>query len=389
LSGAPKELRVGSETFLARTVRLNPSIAPFVHLTVLKSYDEAAAFLDRLNRLLIALGILSTIAGGGLVFLLSHTFTKPLANLVAGVRALGKGDFAYPLNSSSTDEIAEVTDAFDRMRHNFQTMQHELLRAEQLATIGQMAAFVSHDLRHPLTAVLANAEFLAESDLTDEQREELYCEIRMAVDRMTDLIESLLEFSHSRESLQSETHCVLEVVEYAIHAVQSRPEFQRIEISTTSDGECEALFDRGKVERALVNLLLNACQSVLPEAGMIRVNIHELSDAVEICVEDNGPGVAENIRERLFQPFVSHGKQNGIGLGLTITKKILQDHGGDVCLLTTEPGKTIFRLILPKEVHSESVHSRVLAIENVRHSGHLAEELSAGDGATRDGQHIS
>src|SRR5262249_39581621 len=152
---------------------LDPSIAPFVYLTVLKSYDKAAAFLDRLNRLLIAVGILSILAGSGLVFLVSHTFTKPLAGLVAGVRALGRGNFDYPLPPGPGDEIAEVTDAFDRMRHNLQAVQQELLRAEQLATIGQMAAFVSHDLRHPLTAVLANAEFLSESDLTNTQREEL------------------------------------------------------------------------------------------------------------------------------------------------------------------------------------------------------------------------
>ena len=225
----PKEVRVGNETFLARTVQITPSISPFVHLTVFKSYDKAAAFLHRLNGLLIALGILSILAGSALVFLVSHAFTKPLASLVAGVRALGRGDFAYPLTTSGSDEIAEVTDAFDRMRYNFRQMQQELLRAERLATIGQMAAFVSHDLRHPLTAVLGNAEFLSESNLSPNQREEFYWEIRMAVEQMTELIESLLEFSHSRESLQTSFNDVRDVAENAVHLVKSRPQFQRIE----------------------------------------------------------------------------------------------------------------------------------------------------------------
>jgi signal transduction histidine kinase len=358
LSGTPKETRVGDETFLARTVPLLPPIAPFVHLTVLKSYDKAASFLGHLNRLLLILGLVSVLAGSALVFLISHTFTRPLANLVAGVRALGKGDFAYPLNSSGGDEVAEVTEAFERMRQNLARIQQELLRAERLATIGQMATFISHDLRHPLTAVLGNAEFLCEPDLNQMQREELYLEIRRAVDQTTELIESLLEFSHSRDSLQTEIHDVLETVERAIQLVTSRPEFARINLSVSSGGRCETSFDRRKLQRAIVNLLLNSCEFVSPETGVVRVNISETSDRIHICVEDNGPGIAREIREKLFQPFVSFGKQNGTGLGLTIAKKILEDHGGQIRLEMTEPGKTIFRLTLPKEVRDGPANYR-------------------------------
>ena len=84
------------------------------------------------------------------------------------------------------------------MRSNLQKTQRELLDAVRLATIGRMASSISHDLRHSLAAVMANAEFLCESNLTPNQREDLYAEIRIAVNQMTDLIESLLEFSHSR-----------------------------------------------------------------------------------------------------------------------------------------------------------------------------------------------
>jgi len=109
-----------------------------------------------------------------MVFLISDTFTKPLANLVSGVRALETGDFAYPLANCSGDEVAEVTAAFERMRISLQRSQQELLGAERLATIGRVASSISHDLRHPLTAVVANAEFLCERDLDTDQREELY-----------------------------------------------------------------------------------------------------------------------------------------------------------------------------------------------------------------------
>src|SRR5262249_2701744 len=144
------------------------------------------------NRL--GLGALAVLAGSVPVFLISFTFTKPLTNLVSGVRGLEKGDYTYQLINRGGDEAAELTAAFDRRRASLQRTQPELIAAERLATIGRTASSISHDLRHPLSAVVANAESLCENDLNTDQREELYREIRTAVDQMTDLIESLLEF---------------------------------------------------------------------------------------------------------------------------------------------------------------------------------------------------
>ena len=342
-----KGFRLGEEEFLATTVELAPSIPPFVRLSVLKSYDKAAAFLDSLNRVLLGLGLLAVAAGSGMVFLISDTFTKPLANLVSGVRALETGDFAYPLANCSGDEVAEVTAAFERMRISLQRSQQELLGAERLATIGRVASSISHDLRHPLTAVVANAEFLCERDLDTDQREELYREIRDAVDQMTDLVDSLLEFSQARESLRRVFGPIEATLERAVRTVRARPEFHRLKISVLREGRCETWFDQKKVERVFANLLVNACEAVSRESGRIDVNLREGKDAVEIRIMDNGPGVAEAIRRRLFQPFTSYGKQNGTGLGLTISQKIFQDHGGDVCLESTEMGRTVFKLTLP------------------------------------------
>ena len=139
--------------------------------------------------------------GSGLVFFISHTFTRPLGNLVGGVRALEGGDFHHPLDSRGGDEVAELTHAFDRMRTSLLKSQRDLLESEQLATIGRMASSISHDLRHSLAAIVANSEFLCDSHLTPLQREELYQEVRSGVNLMTDLIDSLLEFARTRESL--------------------------------------------------------------------------------------------------------------------------------------------------------------------------------------------
>ncbi|MGA2353582.1 MAG: ATP-binding protein [Terriglobales bacterium] len=349
------EIRLGGERFLATSVDLTTPGGPLLNLWVLKSFDQATAFLSSLNELLLALGLTAVLAGSLLVFLISHTFTRPLENLVAGVRALELGDYAYPLQAKGGDEVAEVTGTFDRMRKNLQKTQRELLDAERLATIGRMASSISHDLRHSLAAVVANAEFLCESNLTPSQREDLYAEIRIAVDQMTELIESLLEFSRTRESLRPTYGNVRSAMERAMQGVKAHPEFQRIRIRISGEGSTEGWFDFKKLERALLNLLLNACEAVPADSGKIDITLRRQGDSLEINIEDNGPGIAEAVRDRLFDPFVSHGKENGTGMGLTVVQKILQDHGGDVAVIQTSASGTTFRLNLPLSPSAENI----------------------------------
>jgi signal transduction histidine kinase len=339
---------------LATAVDLPTPGTPAMSLWVLKSFDQATAFLSNLNELLLALGLAAVLAGSLLVFLISHTFTRPLENLVAGVRALEQGDYAYPLQVRGGDEVAEVTGTFDRMRKNLQKTQRELLDAERLATIGRMASSISHDLRHSLAAVMANAEFLCESNLTPGQREDLYAEIRIAVAQMTDLIDSLLEFSRTRESLHPSYGDIRSALDRAVQGVKAHPEFQRIRIRISGEGSTEGWFDFKKLERAFLNLLLNACEVVPAGSGKIDIELRRKGESLEIRIEDNGPGIADAVRDRLFEPFVSHGKENGTGMGLTVVQKILQDHGGDVAVEQTSASGTTFRINIPLNPSAEN-----------------------------------
>ncbi len=343
----PQEVQLGDERFLGTSLELAANKSPSVRLTVLKSYDQATSFLDSLNHLLLALGLAAVLAGSLLVYLISHTITRPLNSLVAGVRALGRGDFTYPLDPHGDDEVAEVTGAFNRMRDNLLKAQQELIEAERLATIGRMASSISHDLRHSLAAIVANAEFLCESRLTVDQREELYQEVRIAVNAMTDLIDSLLEFSRTRESLRPTYGNVKETLERVIQGVRSRPEYHLVQIDVSSVGNSIGWFDSRKLERVFYNLLLNACEAVPADRGHIDVELREIADGVLIRVSDNGHGIPEPIRGRLFEPFVSYGKENGTGLGLTVVHKIVQDHGGNVTVEKTSDEGTVFKVVLP------------------------------------------
>jgi signal transduction histidine kinase len=342
--------QLGGERFLATRVELARKETPHVRLLVLKSYDEATAYLRKINRLLLALGLVAVLVGSGLVFVISHTFTRPLSSLLSGVSALERGDFTYRLDTRGGDEVAHLARAFDSMRESLARTQQNLLESERLATIGRMASSISHDLRHSLAAIVANAEFLCETHLSPVQREELYQEVRSAVARMTELIDSLLEFSRTRASLTPTYGSLYVTTKRALDAVKADPKFYEVSVSIRQVGNVEGWFDHRKLERAFFNLLLNACESVTPGGGKIAVELREQGDGVEITITDNGRGIPAAIRNTLFEPFISQGKENGTGLGLTVVQKIVQDHSGEVVIVNTSPEGTTFHITLPRPV---------------------------------------
>jgi signal transduction histidine kinase len=230
------------------------------------------------------------------------------------------------------------------MRSSFRESQRELLEAERLATIGRMASSISHDLRHHLAAMVANAEFLSEGRVTERQL--LYEELRDAANQMTDLIDSLLEFSRTRDSLRPSWVRVDDVVARAVQTVRARPAFAGVTWQVARS-ELEAILDAGAFHRALQNLLINACEAVPPGGGRVSIDIRERAGRLEVRVSDNGHGIPELIRTRLLEPFVSHGKENGTGLGLTIVDKIVEDHGGYVTVESTSASGTVFLISIP------------------------------------------
>lgn len=359
----PRDIRIGNEDFLATSLLLSGSRTSPVRLSVVGSYDQATKFINQLNRYLLLLGLAAILIGSGLVFFLSHAFTRPLGTLVLGVRALEVGDFHHPLDPSGGDEVAELTHSFERMRASLLKTQRDLIESEQLATIGRMASSISHDLRHSLAAIVANSEFLCDSHLTPAQREELYAEVRTGVNLMTDLIDSLLEFARTRESLSPAFSSVSETIQRAVQAVRLHPRHHNRSIDVLCSGPVPGWFDSRKLERALYNLLLNACEAAPQIGGIVEVTAAEVGGSIAIAVADNGPGIAESIRGRLFHPFVSYGKENGTGLGLAVVQKIVQDHGGEILVERTVECRTVFRIVLPGRA-PEAVRSARDSAEN-------------------------
>ena len=160
-----RNLRLGQEDYLAASVPLGTTGleagAGAPQLVVLKSFAQATQLVSRVNRWVLTLVLLALLAGAGMLVSISQTLTRPIEALVEGTRALAQGNFGYRLSEDGVEEIRELSRAFERMRVELRRTQNDLLDSERLATIGRMANSISHDLRHYLSAMYANAEFMA------------------------------------------------------------------------------------------------------------------------------------------------------------------------------------------------------------------------------------
>lgn len=375
---APATVKLGNEQFLAAMVDLSAAATSPLRLVVLKSFEPAELRISRIDRMILIAGVLALLLGTALMIGLSHLVTRPLEELSRSVRAFGVGDDEYHIPRYGTREVRQLTTAFADMRNEIQQANRALLESERLATIGRMASSISHDLRHYLAAVYANAEFLASDRLSAKERAEIFADIRAAVHGTTDLIESLVIFSRTGASIRKSPELMASLLERVAVLIRAHPDAEGVTVVTRygDPAETEAVIDGKQIERAIYNLLLNACQSIR-DAGReanVLITLETQDRHMVVSVIDNGVGVPENIRGSLFEPFVSEGKHKGTGLGLTLAHCIAVEHGGEVVLLSSCPGETIFQMKVARELRMQDTtaasepkrHDQVLADENIR-----------------------
>jgi signal transduction histidine kinase len=345
---APSTVRFENASFLAASEDLSASSTAPLHLVVLKSLEPATQSINRIDRIVLSAGLFALLAGAALVTILSRLVTRPLEELSRGVRAFGRGDSKYHLPRHGTQEVRQLSEAFAAMRRQIREANRALVESERLATIGSMASSVSHDLRHYLAAIYANSEFLASDRLSSKERAEIFADIRAAVLGTTDMIESLLIFSRTGTNARRSPELMATLLERAVALVRSHPDAEGVNLVTRYEDpvETSVVVDGKQIERAIFNLLLNACQSARcgPEAHQVASTVEVQEQFVIVKVVDNGAGVPEKIRESLFEPFVSEGKQKGTGLGLTLAHCIALEHGGEVALLGSRRGETVFEM---------------------------------------------
>ena len=226
----------------------------------------------------------------------------------------------------------------------------QLIEAERMAAIGMMACSICHDMRHSLSTIYANAEFLERPNRCVSMRTDLLLEIQEAALAMTERINSLLQFGNCRRNNPLVPECISFVLDKSVAAVKSHPDGRRVSISVGKVPPARAVIDVRNLESAIYNLLLNACQAAIrsTHAPEVKVHVSEVNEQIYVTISDNGPGVPVSVRTTLFDPFVTAGKPNGTGLGLTLARRIAEEHGGSVRLVESNPGRTVFTLSLTK-----------------------------------------
>ena len=345
-------VQLGKERYLGASRDLPDGAGTSLRLVVLKSFDEADQAERQIRRIVVLVSLLALLGGSALMLLLARTVTSPLERLAKAVRAFAGGDRRFQLPEGGPQELRYLSHVLAEMRHDIEKKNHALLESERLATIGRMASSVSHDLRHYLAAIYANSEFLASSTLSLDERAELFEEIRLAVHGTTDMLDALLLFGSTGTAVRR-VHASMEaVVDRAVALVRAHPDGEAISVRVECPVEdAVGEIDVRQMERAIYNLLLNACQAAREGdgPGQVWVKIYAERDSISLTVTDSGRGVPEMIRHSLFDPFVSEGKQKGTGLGLTLASSVAHEHGGVVELVSSRPGETIFRITIERQ----------------------------------------
>jgi two-component system NtrC family sensor kinase len=309
---------------------------------------EAKARERESMRYLVGLGAFTLLVGLGM-FLYARRVLAPLTKVTERVRAVGQGDLTPREVVATNDEIGELATNFESMVAAIQRARAELVQAERLATIGKMAAHITHEIRNPLSSIGLNVELLEEGIAADGDKESaaLVAAIKAEVDRLSRIAEQYLSVARRprprfvRERLDDLVRELLAFVEPELRRAAVRAHIE------SDDAMPEVDLDDSQLRQALINLVRNA-REAMPSGGDLFVRIRTLEPAAaEIVLEDTGIGIPESVIGSVFDPFFTT-KARGTGLGLAVTREIVEAHGGHISCERRDEGGTRFRIWLPR-----------------------------------------
>ncbi|HET8921965.1 MAG TPA: ATP-binding protein [Candidatus Acidoferrum sp.] len=363
------QLYIEGQRYYASSVELTPGLHPSTNLIVLKSYNEVAAYLQRLNHLLLGIGLVAILAGGGLIFAISDTVARPLASLVLGVQALERGDFSYPLEAAGHDELARLTRAFDSMRDTLQRnetqreqLEGQLRQAQKMEALGRLAGGVAHDFNNLLTVIRGHSELLLDRLQPGDALHISSQQIRKTADRAASLTRQMLAFSRM-QVLQPKVLDVNELIA-DMGKLLRRLIREDIEFSLRlGDSLGRVKADPGQLEQVLLNLTVNASDA-MPRGGKLTIETQNLvvdtkfalmhapiepGKYVLVSVTDTGHGMDAATKARIFEPFfTTKDPGKGTGLGLATVYGVVKQSGGFIWV-ESKPGiGSCFEVYLPR-----------------------------------------
>ncbi|MBV8846961.1 MAG: HAMP domain-containing protein [Bryobacterales bacterium] len=301
---------------------------PVGELRILRSFDAADKRISEMRARLVVLWIGAMIAGLALTYLLARRLLQPVAALDRAAAEIAKGNYEVKVPVETGYEIGRLGQTFNAMCASIRHGRDELIRHERIATIGRLSTSIIHDLRNPLAAIYGGAEILVDSDLSAVQVRRLAQNIYRSSRKVQDLLQELADVTEGRAHAR-EICRLREIVCAAYEPLAAAAQAQHVSVRIEVPEQVELPLDRSPMERVFQNLIGNAIEA-MPEGGDVRVSASRQDSQVLVSVEDTGPGVPATIASQLFQPFVTAGKKNGMGLGLALSRKTVLSHGGDL-----------------------------------------------------------
>jgi signal transduction histidine kinase len=347
----PARVRLAGASYLAHSTVIGLGDARPARLVGLVSTAPADAMIGTLELTSLLLALLALAVAVALGALWSSQVSRPIEAIAAFSSRLADGQWDEPLRVHGVREIGTLVDALDRMREDLRRYRSRLVTSERQAAWGQMARQVAHEVKNPLTPIAISVADLKRS--FEQQRADFPAVLDQAtrtvaaeIDSLKRLLEEFSEFGRMTPPrlARFEVHELFADLAslYSRAVAEGRLAFA----PPTPTLACNA--DAGQLRQALVNLIKNALEAIGPNGHVELTAADTGSGALEITVRDDGPGLTEDQRARLFVPGFST-KPTGAGLGLTVVERIVSDHGGDIQAERAPSGGTLFRLRLPFE----------------------------------------
>ena len=328
-------------------------------LWIFRSFENATQRLAALRRTIIMLDLFAVLVGLGLTYLLARKIMEPVEKLDLAAAEVARQNYDYRVPVHGHDELGRLAETFNNMCASIQSARRELIRQERISTIGRLSSSIVHDLRNPLAAIYGGAEIMVDSELAPPQLKRLAGNIYRASRRIQELLQDLVNVGRGKTE-GAEICRLCEVAAAGCDSLAAPADAQGVSVRLEIPDSIELPLERARLERVFINLIGNALEA-MPAGGEITISATLEPDNVTIQVADNGPGISPDIRDHLFQPFVSSGKKNGLGLGLALSRQTVLDHGGDMWVESKSDRGARFFMRLPLRRMATTAESKMAA----------------------------
>ncbi len=335
----------GAEYLMLSSPLMDLQGKPIGELRILRSFEGARQRIAALRRNIVLIWGFAMLLGLALTYALARRILKPVHELDRGAAEVARGNYDYRVPVNGDDELGRLAQAFNAMGGSIRDGRQELIRQERISTIGRLSTSIVHDLRNPLAAIYGGAEMLVDGDLSPAQVQRLAGNIYNGSRRVQELLQELVDVGRGKSGA-SEVCRLRDIVNAACEVYAGAAEAQSVTMRVVVPESIELPAERARMERVFLNLIDNAL-GAMPNGGSIEIAARTADHTVVVSVQDTGPGIAPEIRPRLFQPFATAGKKNGVGLGLALSHQTVLDHGGEIWADAKTAGGARFFVKLP------------------------------------------